>query len=506
MSMSDHRFEQLLEIQRRVGGVRDLEALSRLVMREVASLLDVDRSSLFLFDWHTMELRARFAEGITADALVVPLRMGIVGSAILTSSTINVTNAYAHAHFNSEIDAISGYKTDSLLATPMQLADGRVVGGIELLNKETGRFLARDERLAETAAVTMAELAAKGHLTPALAKQEIDALRTGLACERGTVFLLDESDARLSALYADGTDGVRIALSLKLGIAGLVAVTKRTLLIPEAETDARFDPSFDRRTGYRTRSILCVPLVSPGGECLGVIQAINRRTGSFDEADIHTLESIAGIVAIAIENAMLLADHERQFHSLLEALAASIDAKDSLTAGHSQRVADIAVAVARQLGFIEDDLDVLRVAAILHDYGKIGIDDRVLKKDGMLDEEEFGHMKTHAAITFDILEKIHFARKYGNVPLIASSHHERLDGSGYPRGLRAMDIPFMAKILTVADVFEALTADRHYRLGMSVPEALRVLDEGDGTKFDTHVVAALKRHLERTDERRNGKA
>jgi HD-GYP domain-containing protein (c-di-GMP phosphodiesterase class II) len=150
------------------------------------------------------------------------------------------------------------------------------------------------------------------------------------------------------------------------------------------------------------------------------------------------------------------------------------------------------VAIARQLGFSGRELDVVEVAAILHDYGKIGVDDHVLKKPGKLSPEEYAHIQQHARLTHDILGRIHFARKYRNVPLIASSHHEYLDGSGYPRGLFAREIPFMSKILTVADVFEALTADRHYRKGMAPADAFRILDADVGRKFDAHVVAALK--------------
>ena len=501
MSEDFQRFRRLLEIQRRLAGERDLSVLPRLVMQETVELLTADRGTLFLFDWDTMELRARFATGMENAALVVPLRMGIIGSAVLTRVTLNVTNAYAHPYFNPEIDALSGYKTDSLLAVPMQTTDGRVLGGIELLNKATGRFVPSDEHLAEAVARSLSKLIEARQLTKADAGREMAALTKSVGCERGTVFILDESDGRLHEMHAEGSADNHIILNLKLGIAGLVAVTKKTLLIPDAAADVRFDGSFDRRSGYRTRGILCVPLVSPSGEALGVIQVINKKAGPFDEDDASTLESIAGIVAIAVENAMLLRDHDRQFHSLLEALAASIDAKDALTAGHSKRVAEIAMAIAHDLGFAEADLDVLRVAAILHDYGKIGVEDCVLKKKGRLEEDEYRHMKTHAAITYDILEKIHFARKYGNVPLIASSHHEYLDGSGYPRGLSAGGIPFMSKILTVADVFEALTANRHYRKGMSVPEALKVLDEGRGVKFDAHVVAALKRYLKNIGER-----
>jgi HD-GYP domain-containing protein (c-di-GMP phosphodiesterase class II) len=202
------------------------------------------------------------------------------------------------------------------------------------------------------------------------------------------------------------------------------------------------------------------------------------------------------VVTIAIENAMLIEEQDNQFHSILAALAASIDAKDTMTSGHSIRVAELAVGIARELDFSESALDLLHVAAILHDYGKIGIDDAVLKKNGKLTTEEYSQMQLHSRMTQDILEKIHFAHKYRNVPCIAAAHHEYLDGSGYPWGLTAEEIPFMAKIITVADVFEALTADRHYRKTKSVDTAFAILDKGAGSKFDANLVAALKRHWE----------
>ncbi|OHC66545.1 MAG: hypothetical protein A2045_05055 [Rhodocyclales bacterium GWA2_65_20] len=488
------RIGHLLEIQRRVSQERSLERLPGLVMREVTELLAADRSTLFLLDGETMALRACFAEGVAADnAIVVPLRMGVIGTAILARKTVNLVDAYQHPYFNPEVDAHSGYKTESLLVVPIANADGQVLGGIELLNKLTGRFTAADEKAVEAVAERLAAAA----IDAAAANRELAALRQRIECDRGTVFRLDPLAGQLVAVHADGADGARISLNMKLGIAGLVALTGQPLLIPDAHADPRFDASFDRRTGYRTRNILCVPLRGANADTLGVIQIINRRDGDFSAEDMALLTSVAGVVAIAVENALLFADGERQFHSLLETLAATIDARDTLTAGHSKRVALIACGIARELGFAENDLDVLNVSALLHDYGKIGIDDAVLKKEGKLDEREFAHIKLHAVLTFDILDKIRFSRKYRNVPLIASSHHEALDSSGYPRQFANREIPFMAKILAVADVFEALTADRHYRKGMAVEQALAILDAGVGKKFEGRLVVALKRYLDR---------
>jgi len=137
---------------------------------------------------------------------------------------------------------------------------------------------------------------------------------------------------------------------------------------------------------------------------------------------------------------------------------------------------------------------------LLHDYGKLGTDDNILKKPGKLTPEEFEHIKEHVVNTKNILNKMMFSRKYRTVPLFASRHHERLDGSGYPEGLTAGQIPFMAKIIAVADVFEALTAKRHYRDPMSVEEAFNILNQDVGTKFEGNVVEALKRYCKKNPQ------
>lgn len=488
------RFGRLIEIQRRVSQEHNLARLPGLIMREVSGLLGADRSTLFLFDRQTMALRACFAEGIVGNSIVVPLRMGVIGTAIVQRRTINLVDAHQHPYFNPDVDAHSGYHTESMLVVPISGADGQVRGGVELINTPQGRFAESDEHHAKRAATRLAELR---DIDAAAAGREIAALRERVEFDRGTVFRVDADAGLLHAVHADGADGAPIALNMRLGIAGVVALTAEPLHISDAHADARFDASFDAHTGYHTRNILCVPLRGADGEALGVIQAINCVNGHFSDEDLALLNSVAGVVAIAIENAHLFHDADRQFHSLVEALAASIDARDALTAGHSKRVAQIALGIGREFGFPDSDLDVLEVSALLHDYGKIGIADTVLKKEGKLDAEEFSHMKQHAALTFDILEKINFSRKYHSVPLIASSHHESLDGKGYPHGFAVHEIPFMAKILSVADVFEALTADRHYRKGMSLEQAYGILDEGVGRKFEARVVAALKHYLDK---------
>lgn len=497
LSSGDERFRHCLEIQRRLGSEHDLARLAQVVMNEVMALLRADRSTLFLFDWETVELRANFLEGVEGRPRVVPLRMGIVGMSMLRREPINLFDACNSPYFNAKIDSPAGDRTDSLLVAPLLGSDGSMLGALELVNKTTGRFTAADEDLMAQVVPRLAKRIENAQVDRLALQAEVAGLRDALACHRGTVFVLDESGGRLLTLDGDGADDQAISLNLKLGTAGLAAVTGRSLRIAEARQDPRFDPSVDLQTGFRTHSMLCVPLSGAFGEPLGVVEAIRQRTEPFSADDLATLEAVAGIVAIAIENALLFADQEKQFHSMLAALVASIEAKDGATAGHSSRVALHALAIAKELGFGSEELDQLRVAAILHDYGKIGISDSVLKKDGVLDAAEYAHMKSHAGLGEDILKRIYFSRKYRNVPLIAACHHERLDGSGYPHGLKGHEIPFLTKILTVADVFEALTADRQYGRRRSNDEALALLDAGIGRRFDRHVVAALRRTLAR---------
>ena len=182
---SDRRhFKLLLEIQRRVNQERSMARLPGVVMQIVSELMEVDRSTLFLLDSQTMELRACFAQGVEAGkAIVVPLRMGLIGTAILQRRTLNIINAWEHPFFYADIDAVTGYRTDSLLVTPvLDPADGRVLGGLELLNKHSGRFSPADETIAEDAAKWLAPYLAgtpvDAQTIAALVRGDREAVRT----------------------------------------------------------------------------------------------------------------------------------------------------------------------------------------------------------------------------------------------------------------------------------------------------------------------------------------
>jgi len=319
----------------------------------------------------------------------------------------------------------------------------------------------------------------------------VDEVKKVLKADRCTVFLLDEERKELWSKVAHGEKEIRFPCHL--GIAGYVATTGEVLNIPDAYADPRFNREIDKKTGYWTRSLLTAPLRNRRGEIIGVFQVLNKQDGPFTVEDEEMLKAISAISATQIENAQLYEEQKKTFDSLLETLAATIDARDPLAAGHSKRITMYSQELAKIMGMSPKQREILRCAALLHDFGKIGVRERVLFKSGDLTEEEYEHIKSHVVFTKNILEKIHFSKDLKEVPKIACSHHEKLDGTGYPNRLKGEQIPLGGRILAVVDVFDALTSKRHYRDRMEFEKVMEVLEKGMGTAFDKDCVAAFKK-------------
>lgn len=250
-----------------------------------------------------------------------------------------------------------------------------------------------------------------------------------------------------------------------------------------------------RKTG--SKSFICCPILYEE-RCLGVLAVDNYRSKRpLLESDINLLMGIAPEIGLTLNGVRISEEREGQFRSILSTLAASIDARDALTAGHSERVTEYAVAICREMRLPSEQTEVIRVAAQLHDYGKIGIKDSILKKSGPLSGKEREEIKTHVIKTQDILSRINFTGAFQQVPFIAGSHHERLDGTGYPRGLKGEEIPLGARILAVADFFEAISARRHYHEPQPYETAIEMLKAESGHHLDQAAVKALVAVLER---------
>jgi len=310
-----------------------------------------------------------------------------------------------------------------------------------------------------------------------------------LNADRCTVFLLDEEKQELWSLVAMGIEkGKEIRFPADKGIAGHVAMTGEILNIPDAYRDSRFNPEIDRKTGYRTRNMLTMPMSDKNEAIIGVFQVLNKEDGAFSHEDEELLSAISKIAATAIENSLLYEEQVESLNSFVETLSATLDTRDYITAGHSQRVTLYATTICQQMKMDKDCCEQIRYAGLLHDIGKLGVPESVLFKAGKLTDEEYAVIKNHPAVTRQILESIHFPRKLKLVPDIASTHHEKINGKGYPDGLTIDQIPLGGRVLALADVFDALTSRRQYRDREPIEKVWSIIEKDAGETFDGKVV------------------
>ncbi|QUV82051.1 HD domain-containing protein [Chloracidobacterium sp. D] len=324
-----------------------------------------------------------------------------------------------------------------------------------------------------------------------LAEKLLTLLFDVLPAERGVILLADPKDNTLRQQAARLRNGDAAQVSPSQTIVRRVYEGNVAELCLDARNDARF-ASQQSIIFQSIRSVMCAP-ISSASRTWGVCYLDNLTTRkTFEDEELEFLMAVSRQAGLALENIYLLEEQKITFQSFVTTLAASIDARDDLTAGHSARVARYSRSIAKYMNLPEAERRRIYYAGLLHDYGKIGTREAILCKPGKLTPEEYAHMRDHAKNTYDILSKIHFTRDMQDLPLIAAGHHENLDGSGYPFGLKGDQIPLGARIIAVADFFDALTHKRHYREPMPIEEVLELIDESTGTKFDPQVVAALK--------------
>ena len=319
--------------------------------------------------------------------------------------------------------------------------------------------------------------------------------KSAIQADRCSVFLYDKEKDELWSKVALGMDSQEIRFPADKGLAGHVAKTGETINIKDAYQDDRFNKEIDMQTGYTTKTILCMPIKNLKQEIIGAFQVLNKLNGEFSEEDEDLLIAIGSSAGIALENAQLFKkqqemfiEQKQVFDSFIDTLAASIDARDKITAGHSSRVRLYSVLIAKQLGLEEKMIEIIEKAATLHDIGKIGIRDSVLQKEGKLTDEEYKHIQEHVEITHNILEKIHMSDDFKLVTEIACSHHEKYNGTGYYRHLEGQNIHLGGRILAVSDVFDAITSKRHYRDKMPIKNVISILIKDSGSHFDKKMV------------------
>lgn len=251
--------------------------------------------------------------------------------------------------------------------------------------------------------------------------------------------------------------------------------------------DINETPHFDRFSdlGYERKSLICAPLMVKD-EIIGTISVVNKCDDSqFNSDEMEMLSTIAAQASISIKNATLYDEQQQTYLNTIQALVSAIEASDSYTKGHSERVTRYSLEIGRCLSLPADRLQILERAAILHDIGKIGIDLSLLHKEGKLTPEDIRDLQQHPSIGMHILEPIEFLH---DVRVCIGQHHERFDGMGYPNRIKKDEQLLEARILAIADAFDAMTSDRPYRKALSLEVAIAELHDNAGTQFDPDLV------------------
>ncbi|GAA0650314.1 hypothetical protein GCM10009424_28980 [Sphingomonas ursincola] len=331
------RTEVLLEVTRKCATMTQIDGVLAMLVELTSRELNCDRGTLFLNDPKTGELYSRFAQGSQSLEIRILANSGIAGHVFQTGESLLVDDAYSDPRFNSTVDQRTGYKTRNIVCVPVRTPLGQIIGVMQNINKHDGNFTTDDVALLEemTSQATVflqslqsieeieqvrakelaflsmiSEISSEVDLTRLLQRVVAETVRM-FEAERATIFIHDKATDTLFSLFSAGGKVNEIRFPSNVGIAGTVFTTGQSLNIPHAYADLRFNPSFDRQTGFFTRCILCVPIINKQGEVIGVTQVLNKKTGAFTDKDEQQLKTFTGQIAIALENSKLFDDVQR---------------------------------------------------------------------------------------------------------------------------------------------------------------------------------------------------
>ena len=508
--------QEFLHVNR--TGAADLDRLLEDYLKVILKLTGTQSGSILLLDGDHLVFRA--CKGPRSSTLLgrrIPLDEGIAGWVARSGKAYLSSDVSKDTLWNSRISAELRFATKNILAAPLKAAD-TVTGVVEVINKVSGTPFDRDDKemlevLSGQLALDVAyvqflgssrkEAARKAMQTQfsmvlnstldqrEIRKRAMEAATSLMDAEVGSLLLVDETTNELFFEVALGEKGQQlkqVRLRMGEGIAGWVAANDQAALVNDVANDPRYFKKAQHITQFVTRNMICVPVRSRG-RVIGVLQAINKRDGGlFTDQDLDDFWTLANQVAVALENANLYAELQETFLNTAEALAAAVEKKDPYTGGHIMRVVEYSMAIAKHLARPLSDIDQLRLAAVLHDIGKIGVKDSVLLKEGKLTADEMAHMREHPLVGDDIMAHIDQMK---TVRKAMRAHHEKWDGSGYPDGLKGETIPLHARIILVADTLDAMTTDRPYRKAADLPAAMEEVRRFAGKEFDPLVADAF---------------
>ncbi len=527
LQLTNFKLEVLQELIHALPGSQGPKETLDFIMNRIFSLVEMEGASILLIDEDTDRLVFHVVRGQKEDELTGTYMLadkGIAGKVISTRKPALVDDTNTEDDFNKSIDNTVGYETKSLIAVPIK-SGKKVIGVLEGVNLDVDEIDSpyeltelfecfadliamtlqhRDvvEKLNNDVKYTKSLLNVSHAVNSALDLRDVlntimNSAKRMLDAEASSLLLVDRNTDELYFFVAHGDKKSMLekkTVPLDKGIVGHVATTGIPLIVNDAYADERFDPSFDKFTGFTTKSILCVPMFK-ADILIGVLEVINKNDGSnFDDTDIDLLQTIANEAAVAVKGSLLQEEKDDLFHGALRALASAVSMKDEYEKGHSERVAFYAVQIGKCLR--PDDWRLhenLRVSGMIHDVGKIGIPDTILLKSGRVSDAERMIIETHSTLSHEIASSIGSIK---NSLMGILHHHERYDGKGYPGKLKDSEIPLTARILGIADAYDAMTTERPYRRKMEPSAAAEIIKKGSGEQFDPEIVETFLFALE----------
>ena len=315
-----------------------------------------------------------------------------------------------------------------------------------------------------------------------------------VSAQRCSIWIWNRRKRKLWTKVAQGVDP--IIIDDNIGLVGSVIHSREALIVNNVQEDERFNADVDQRTGFSTQSMIIIPMLNNNDKVIGAIQVINKKESTgFKESDITHLTLVSTYVAESIKSMIIKEEIKETQKELIHILGITSESRSGETAAHVKRVTEYSGLLATLYGLSEQECTILKNASPMHDIGKVGIPDSILKKPGKLTYDEMEIMKEHTTIGHNIL-------KYSKLSIIqaaailAHEHHEKYDGSGYPRGLKGEEIHIYGRITAIADVFDALSSSRVYKDTWQDQEIIAYIKKESGKHFDQKLVKIFLDHID----------
>jgi HD-GYP domain-containing protein (c-di-GMP phosphodiesterase class II) len=506
------RMDALYSLNRVLSDDFDSDRMYHSLAEKLASITGISRCSILLFgdEGRVTPAASNFAGALEVLKDLSLEELGALAAIAALGGPVVLRNGEKKP---PEIGSLlRRYGTPLMLVVPLR-STGKQVGVALLDEGRDGEFPREQVELAVAVANQVAiaidksslieemetrlkHMAAIGVIARTLtsfldSKEQLRSL-LGMACAlvsagAGAILLLEAMFDELKVEVSEGADGWPEDTGF-LKAARWSCDNGRPLLLSRGSRERRFKVASGISGG------MVAPLLIRD-KAIGVIAIAAKPGSEYDRDDLELFANFAAQAAVSIENTQLYERLQDMYLGAIGSLAAAIEARDPYTVGHSARVTQYAVAIAEGMGLTQPEIEELRLAGLLHDLGKIGVPDSILNKPGRLSEEEFSAIKMHPALSMRIIEPL---PHLGNIIPIIYHHHEHFDGSGYMDGKSGEKIPLGARIITVADSFEAMTSDRPYRKALSRHEAMMELKRCSGSQFDPRVVSVFVDLLEKT--------